>query len=135
MWGCRTRHLRDHPERSRSLPRRVANRVFWLLVTVSALMLVVGVPVLHAQSKATLNRAYIQQIRDLRALVENGSIELSVSVSSDEVQRQLFASVMDESYGQFLHSAAVLSIAAGAILAIAFYVRYQISAGDENSRS
>lgn len=117
------------------MPRRVANRVFWLLVTVSALMLVVGVPVLHAQSKATLNRAYIQQIRDLRALVENGSIELSVSVSSDEVQRQLFASVMDESYGQFLHSAAVLSIAAGAILAIAFYVRYQISAGDENSRS
>jgi heme exporter protein D len=105
--------------------------VFWLLVTVSALMLVVGVPVLHAQSKATLNRAYIQQIRDLRALVENGSIELSAATSSDEVQRRLHAPVMDETYGQFLWSAAVLAIGSGLILAIAFYVRYQITATDE----
>jgi hypothetical protein len=104
-----------------------------MLVGVAALMLVVGVPVLHAWSKAASNRANIQQIEVLDGLLEDGSVKLSGSVSSGEVQRRLNAPVMDEIYAQFLHSVAVLTIAAGAILAIAFYVRYQIGAAETHS--
>lgn len=115
------------------MPGRIANRVFWLLVSVAALMLVVGVPVLHAWSKAASNRAYMQQIEVLDGLLEDGSVELSGSVSSGEVQRRLHSPVMEEIYAQFLHSAAVLTITAGAILAIALYVRYQIGAAETHS--
>ncbi len=115
------------------MPRRVANRVFWMLIGVVTLLIVVGVPYLQGMSKAASNRAYLQQIEVLDGLLEDGSVELSVSVSSGEVQRRLNAPVMDEIYGQFLHGAAVLTIGAGAILAIAFYVRYQIGAAEADS--
>ncbi|MFB3431195.1 MAG: hypothetical protein ABL309_09745 [Phycisphaerales bacterium] len=113
------------------MPRRIANRVFWLLLTASALMLVVGVPMLHGQSKAAFTRSSLQQLEVLDGLSAGGQVDVSVSASSDDVQGRLFAPVRDETYGQFLWSAAVLTIAAGAILAIAFFVRYQISTTDE----
>ncbi len=109
------------------MPNRVVTRVFWLLLTVAASMLVVGVPWLHASSKAAFNRVNLQNIRAIESLSGGDSM------SSDELQRRVGAAVMDETYSQFLRSAATLAISAGAILAIAFYVRYQINRTDEAS--
>lgn len=112
---------------------RGANRVFWMLIGVASLLLVVGVPYLHAVSKAAFTKANVKQDEALGGATQGGTTPASASPPTAEAQRQVIAPLYDEFFGQFLHSAAVLTITAGVILAIAFYVRYQVGAAKADS--
>lgn len=115
------------------MARRVANRMFWMLIGVATLLIVVGVPYLHAISKVTFTNTNVKQHEAFNDLTQDELIATSASHSSAEVRERFIAPLFDEFYSQFLHSAAVLTIAAGAILTIAFYVRYQIGAAEADS--